>query len=301
MKRDSFILYTDFYDVLKEIPDEQAGMLFKAIYEYQATGKVPTLEDSIKYVFLILKQKLDENETKWRTEKEKRSEAGRKSGEIRKKTVEQDGTMLNTVEQNEAMLNTVEECSDVFNTSEQNGTMLNNVEECSTLFNTLEQSGTKRTVPVPVPVTVFEEEEEEEAAAAADGEPPPAAPAISENQKKPNSQIVVDLYHSICKSFPKVRAISEIRKKAIKARFASGYTLDDFREVFTKAESSAYLKGANERNWSADFDWLIKDANMAKTLEGKYDHIRGKPEKGVNNAKTEHSDWGNLLDWIPSG
>ena len=60
MKRDSFILYTDFNAILKEIPDEQAGRLFKAIYEYEASGEIPILEDSIRYVFLMLKQKLDE-------------------------------------------------------------------------------------------------------------------------------------------------------------------------------------------------------------------------------------------------
>ena len=41
--------------------------------------------------------------------------------------------------------------------------------------------------------------------------------------------------------------------------------------LFEKAENSSFLKGANNRNWSATFDWLIKDSNMAKTLDGNYD------------------------------
>lgn len=91
------------------------------------------------------------------------------------------------------------------------------------------------------------------------------------DNKKENvtCQQVVDLYHSICKSFPSVRSLSDSRKKAIKARLNT-YTLDDFRTVFENAEASSFLKGSNDRNWTATFDWLIKDTNMAKVLEGNY-------------------------------
>jgi predicted phage replisome organizer len=80
---------------------------------------------------------------------------------------------------------------------------------------------------------------------------------------------VVDLFHSICISFPKIRSISDARKKAIKARLNT-YSLEDFKAVFENAEASSFLKGSNDRNWTATFDWLIKDSNMAKVLEGNY-------------------------------
>lgn len=88
-------------------------------------------------------------------------------------------------------------------------------------------------------------------------------------EDKINCQQIVDLYHSVCKSFPSVRSISAARQKAIKARLNT-YSLDDFRTVFENAEASSFLKGANDRNWSATFDWLMKDQNMAKVLEGNY-------------------------------
>ena len=89
------------------------------------------------------------------------------------------------------------------------------------------------------------------------------------------------LYNSICKSFPKCTKMSEARKKAIKARFAGGYTLEDFKRLFEKAEASSFLKGKNNRNWTATFDWLTKDGNMAKVLDGNYDdHNSGQtPER----------------------
>lgn len=90
------------------------------------------------------------------------------------------------------------------------------------------------------------------------------------NKEKIDFKEIVDLFHSICKSFSSVRSITEARKKALRARLNT-YTLDDFRTLFEKAEASSFLKGSNDRNWTATFDWLIKDANMAKVLEGNYD------------------------------
>lgn len=82
-------------------------------------------------------------------------------------------------------------------------------------------------------------------------------------------QQITDLYNNICVSFPKVTRLSETRKKAIKARLKV-YTVEDFKKLFELAESSSFLKGQNNRNWSATFDWLIKDTNMAKVLDGNY-------------------------------
>ena len=104
-------------------------------------------------------------------------------------------------------------------------------------------------------------------------------------------QQIADLYNSLCPSYPSIRSLSEARKKAIRARLRT-YTVDDFRMLFKKAEASNFLKGGNDRNWSATFDWLVKDANMAKVLDGNYDN------KGVkHNGSAERnskSAWGQL-------
>ena len=101
------------------------------------------------------------------------------------------------------------------------------------------------------------------------GETPPNNKDINKPLK--NKDIVnevIELYHSVCVSFPTIRAVSDARKKAILARLES-YTLEDFRTVFENAESSSFLKGA-DGGWKASFDWLIKEANMLKVLEGNY-------------------------------
>ena len=92
-------------------------------------------------------------------------------------------------------------------------------------------------------------------------------------------QAIVEMYHSICISFPKIRSLSDARKNALKARLKT-YTLDDFKTVFENAEASSFLKGA-DGGWKASFDWLIKEANMLKVLEGNY------ADKGKRFARTE--------------
>lgn len=112
---------------------------------------------------------------------------------------------------------------------------------------------------------------------------------IEENKETkkeaPTPQQIVDSFNSICVSFPSVRSLSEARKKAIKARLNT-YTFDDFRRCFELAESSSFLKGANDRNWTATFDWLIKDSNMPKVLEGNYNdkNKAGSPKYGGYSA-----------------
>ena len=91
-----------------------------------------------------------------------------------------------------------------------------------------------------------------------------------DRDKRVNYQRIADMYNEICISFPKLKSLSESRKKAIKARMNT-YSEEDFKTLFEKAEASDFLKGKNNRNWTATFDWLLKDSNMAKVLEGNYD------------------------------
>ena len=88
-------------------------------------------------------------------------------------------------------------------------------------------------------------------------------------KEKIDYQLIADMYNSICTSFPSIRSLSDARKKAIGARLKT-YTVEDFKTVFENAEASSFLKGGNNRNWTASFDWLMKDANMAKVLDGNY-------------------------------
>ena len=84
---------------------------------------------------------------------------------------------------------------------------------------------------------------------------------------------IKEFYHSLCPNLPRVRVLSDNRKKTIRARLKQyGGRLHDFEQLFKKAGQSSFLNGDNNRQWKADFDWLLNEANMTKTLEGKYDN-----------------------------
>lgn len=93
---------------------------------------------------------------------------------------------------------------------------------------------------------------------------------IEENRKEILTyQLIVDMFNEICVSFPRVTVISERRKAAMKARMKQ-YSKDQFKKMFEIAESTDFLKGKNSKDWSANFDWLMKDSNFAKVLDGNY-------------------------------
>lgn len=98
----------------------------------------------------------------------------------------------------------------------------------------------------------------------------PAATPPAERPAPIPYREIADLYNAACPNMPKCTALSEARKKAIRARYSSGYKLDDFRRLFAMAGESTFLNGGNNRNFMANFDWLIRDANMAKVLSGNY-------------------------------
>lgn len=108
-----------------------------------------------------------------------------------------------------------------------------------------------------------------------------------ENRERVNYQQVADMYNNTCVSFPRLTKLSESRKKAIKARLKN-YSISDFQKIFEMAEESDFLKGKNDRNWQANFDWLLKDANMAKVLDGNYQN------RGGNSGSRIVDEWQNV-------
>ena len=91
MAKNSFILYHDQKEIIDELDDEQAGKLFKAIYEYNVNKKI-TLKGALKIIFLPFKTAFDRNDNKWEDVIEKRSKAGKNhtgNQYTRKKELEQ--------------------------------------------------------------------------------------------------------------------------------------------------------------------------------------------------------------------
>ena len=109
------------------------------------------------------------------------------------------------------------------------------------------------------------------------------APAAAPPSFEKEMLLIQEQYNRICTALPRCMRLSEARKKSLAKALAAGRTVEDFVAVFGKAQASAFLKGGNARGWAADFDWLIREQNMDKVLEGSYDDRSAVP-KGASGT-----------------
>ena len=106
-------------------------------------------------------------------------------------------------------------------------------------------------------------------------------------------QKIIDLYHQELPTLPRVEVWSKYRKGALQARWReepARQNLTWWREYFKQVAGQPFLLGQNDRQWSADLEWLIRPKNMPRVLENKYrENVPGTPEamlssQGQRNA-----------------
>lgn len=75
-------LLDDNYYLFKGLPNESAGILIKALYEYNHNGSVQDLPniDNLPSIFELCKAQIDRNREHYAEVTRKRSEAGKKGG-----------------------------------------------------------------------------------------------------------------------------------------------------------------------------------------------------------------------------
>lgn len=91
--------------------------------------------------------------------------------------------------------------------------------------------------------------------------------------KQEMAQSLVDIYHTMCPSLPKVRILTPARVTHANT-FLRDFSMTVIGEGFGKAEASDFLKHGNGTWKGASFDWLVNKTNFAKVLEGNYDNQR---------------------------
>ena len=72
-------------------------------------------------------------------------------------------------------------------------------------------------------------------------------------------------------------------------------TEEEFKSLVDRASQSSFLKGNNDRNWKATFDWFLAIENMNKIIEGNFNFEKiNKPK----NLKKIHRNYSiiNLLE-----
>jgi len=78
MKQNSFILYHDMWDQLKELSNEERWKILEAIFVYHSTWEILSMDRMLNIVFISIRSMLDRDREKYDEYIEKQSENGRK-------------------------------------------------------------------------------------------------------------------------------------------------------------------------------------------------------------------------------
>lgn len=267
-KKKSFVLYCDYRIHLQILTDAERGKLLMALMDYAETGKEPELQGGALMAFSFITMQMDKDAARYAETCRKRSEAGQKGGRPAKAT--------ETEEKQEQATKTPKKQRKAKKAKGLQGKQTKAKKPDNENDNDNEKNINIFHNTTPTPPS-----EGEKAPKGADAEA-----AETETEDPTPYKAIVGLYHDICVSFPKLRSVSNRRKTAMAARWKEYEgNLETFRELFTKAEASKFLKGESESGWSADFNWLMNSENMAKVLEGKYE--KDKQQQSNPNSSFE--------------
>ena len=254
-KKKSFMIYIDYRQHLDLLTDEERGKLITALFDYAESRKIPDLPGAAMMAFSFIKAQMDRDERKYIERCEVNKANGAKGG----RPPEPKETENNRKEPTETENNPKEP------------------KETERLFEKPKKPDTDTD-------TDTDKDKDTETKETTKGDKPPAAEAATK-EPVPFKKIQ-ELFLETCPSYPAIRAINGQRKKAVAARWNEHKDIEVFKALFEKAEASSFMKGRNERNWTADFDWMMKPTNFSKVLEGRYDD-KGGTGDGVNSRLTE--------------
>lgn len=263
MGKDSFVIHTSFYKPISKLSDKQLGRLFRAIFKFQL-GEVVSVEEDIDMAFEFFKNQFEIDERKYQSTIERNTENGRKGGNPNFKKGQRNPYYKGD---NENSINGGEEehPNELPKITEDNPTLPkitlydndNDIDKESLSNERQKKDG----LSFPTPKT----------------------------EKTDFAGIMEEFNSTFTGKLQGVRSITETRKAAIRARIAQ-YGKDSIQTVFSIILQSPFLLGSNDRNWRADFDWIFKQANYTKILEGNYNG-NGTKNRGNPTSKQEANEY----------
>lgn len=129
----------------------------------------------------------------------------------------------------------------------------------------------------------------------------PQAAAVSVQEDKAISKKdlfaeVRELWNSQDWKLKKLKAFSIPRVEKIKKQVSLRPELrhlEAWGEIFERMKASSFIQGDNDRNWIADFDWLLQKDSIDKLFDGKYDNrskISAAEQKTLDSIKSAQNN-----------
>ena len=128
--------------------------------------------------------------------------------------------------------------------------------------------------------------------------PPPEGEVVKSRSSPTDSvpyQKIMALYNEICgATLGAIKGINGRRRKAVDGRWKDlGKDIAKFEALFRAVMANPFLRG-EEKDWHADFDWLMVAGNMDKVLEDKY-FRNGRNGRNKNAGKFDGIDPGTVF------
>ena len=231
-KKQSFVMHDMWGDIIENLPDEQAGILIKAIYRFKRTGEASIEEPVLAAVFDMIRNKMVDDAEKYQKRVKANQENGKRGGRNK--------TQNNPLGFSETESNPVDPDTDT---------------DTDTVTDTVNDSVTdteNKVTDISSSTDVTED-----------------ILSAKPTRSRVPYQDVVDKYNEICISMPRVTRLTDARRRAIKGR-CSEYSFSEIVDMFQKAQHSDFLSGRNGKWNGCSFDWLMKPGNFLKVIEGNY-------------------------------
>lgn len=103
----------------------------------------------------------------------------------------------------------------------------------------------------------------------------------NKNIKEEKRNKVVEIYNTYCTNLPQIQKLTDKRKKSID-NFLKEFSIEQLEIICKTANISEFLTGNNDRNWKADFDFIMRSDKATAILEGKYSNLK---KGGINDFK----------------
>ena len=253
MQKDSFILYTQFSEVIGELSDEHAGKILKALFDYAVTGKEPEFLGVLKLAWIPIRQQIDRTNENYKQKAGASQRNGQLGGRPKRSKVDENlAVILDTQEEPKEPTGYFDNPTVILETQDKPKKPSGYFHNPNVLVN----------VPVLVPVN----DPVLATTANADSSAPEAA-ANFEIQK----QKIFEFWNCNCKYLPTAEKLTVKRGTALQTLFLAGYTPDEITDCMALANRTATLNGAHPttsgKRFQASFDWVVNESNFVTLYE----------------------------------
>lgn len=101
---------------------------------------------------------------------------------------------------------------------------------------------------------------------------------------------------------PKIRNLSDTRKKRLRQRMSEENFRDNWREAIDRLKNSTFCMGGGNTGWKANFNWFLNPDMIDPILEGNYDNkTKSGDGKPGNAPKCMPANKEELKNWSPTG